>query len=89
MNKLPVCLLCKKRKVKQQEWKTEEEKMYCLTCDVFRRFCEQLANILQLRADEGKMGRRIYIKLGNELRSREEKMFDDLVGKESSKVILD
>lgn len=46
MEKLPTCKLCFKRKVKQQEWKSEDEKRVCFTCKMFVDTCQQMAQVL-------------------------------------------
>lgn len=33
--KTKICKICKKRRIKQQEWKTKDEKEICFTCMSF------------------------------------------------------
>lgn len=88
MKKLPVCKICEKRKVKQQEWKTEEEKDVCFTCKVFFDFCEQLVNTLQVSADEKAIGRAIYIGFKKDTRTNTQRLLEAIDREKVKRVIL-
>ena len=41
------CPFCEKREVKQQKWKTDIEKKYCMTCLVFLKYVNGLEKTLE------------------------------------------
>ena len=57
------CQFCGHRRANQQEWKTEEEKKYCLTCTSFMKFARTLVEALQIVADDKKIGKKVKITL--------------------------
>lgn len=88
MKKLPICKICKQRKVKQQEWKIEEEKEICLTCKTFKDFCNQFLEVLQSWADEKGIQRRVDIVLTEDERTKEDKLLEAITLKKRSQVIM-
>ncbi len=63
MKKLPICKICKKRKVKQDEWKTPEEKITCFTCHTFKKYCELTMEALQIVANNKGINRQVAMSL--------------------------
>ena len=61
--KTTICILCRKRRANQQDWKDEAEKKYCLTCWSFKQFCISAQDSMQLVADEKRINKKIVIKL--------------------------
>ena len=90
MKKLPICKICKKRKIhKQQEWKIEEEKTVCFTCNTFKNFCHQLGHSLQLEANNREINREVYIILKEETRGDIEIMIENMGGGEKKVRVID
>ena len=50
-----LCSFCHKRRVRQQEWKTDAEKEMCLTCECFMKQLNLLAEIMTKELN-GKVG---------------------------------
>ena len=66
------CEFCKKRIVKQQDWKTDIEKKYCLTC---RSFIEYLINLEKaLRNEMEALGIEKDLRIEIRKRTSEEKL---------------
>lgn len=59
MKKLPICKICKERKVKQEEWKKPEEKELCFTCHTFKKYCELTMDALQIVANQKGINRQV------------------------------
>ena len=81
--KLPTCILCKKRKVPQDEWKTSSEKEMCFTCHTFKMYCEQTMEALQLLADSKNINRRMLFVARDKEQTAEEKLKELFCGRKS------
>ena len=46
------CIICQKRYVSQQEWKTEEEKRTCMKCKVLNDTIQATLKAIETMADE-------------------------------------
>ena len=58
------CKICNHRRVRQQEWKTPEEKEVCGTCSIYLRYInDEVIPTLQKFADEKKINKRVEMKL--------------------------
>ena len=72
MKKLPTCKMCFKRKVKQQEWKTDNEKEICFTCTMFVDVCQKMAELLNDQSFERGIKRQVRIILEDRKLSKPE-----------------
>ena len=81
MIKLPICEICKVRKIKQQEWKTEEEKKRCMTCHTAVKFLIDTLEVLQSEFDRRDVRRRICCVLDNDRATPEDKLMKALYNK--------
>lgn len=87
MKKLPVCSICNKRKVVQENaFNTAEENSMCLTCSVFKGFCEDLVKNMQIVSNEKLINRRLYLVLRKETRSNDAKLLESVYGDKISRV---
>lgn len=55
------CEFCDKRTVKQQEWKTEEEKKYCLSCYCFLQWFKMVEGQIELALHEKNIDKKMKI----------------------------
>lgn len=78
MTKLPICRLCLKRKVPQDEWKTPEEKEFCFTCYTFKKTCDLTIESLQLLAHTKNINRRVVMILTNFKLNPEQKLLESM-----------
>lgn len=55
------CNLCESRRANQQEWKTEDEKRYCLTCWSFLKTIDTIEHALNAEAKSKGINKQISI----------------------------
>lgn len=87
--KKPICKVCKYRRVNQQEWKTEEEKGECFTCNTMKKFLQQTAEMIQNEIDSRNINREIYIVLTDKKVTPEQKLLRAITGNVQRVKILD
>ena len=59
------CEFCKKTYTRQQEWKTEEEKKYCLSCFSLITLANAMQEVINLRLKEKKINKEAKITFNN------------------------